>query len=431
MTTIGILGGGLSAISLQHLLSHPNEILEKEDRVGGLCRSFTKDGFTYDVGGHILFSKDEPVMEFVKDILGANIRRCRRENKILYKNRFVKYPFENGLSALDKDDIYDCLIGFLRNPYPPPTDFEGWIYHRFGKGIAEKYLIPYNRKIWKTPLTQMGLEWVERVPKPPLEDIVKSAVGIETEGYLHQLYFLYPQSGGIEALIQSLLKPQSSIQTAFPIRHIQKKGDGWLISDGSRERIYPKIVSTLPIKEAVSLFENVPPQVKSAAEGLRHNAVRVMMIGVNNESLLDKSAVYLPSPDIWAHRICYMGFFSPQNVPPGKSSLIAEITTHQDHELYHVSGDVLLERTADQLHAVGVINKKDIIATDIKDFEYGYVVYDLEYKKNLAVVKGYFESLGIILHGRFAEYEYINMDEVIKRSMRLADRLNGEYLSQA
>ena len=32
----------------------------------------------------------------------------------------------------------------------------------------------------------MSLDWVEgRVPKPPLEDVIKAAVGVETEGYTY------------------------------------------------------------------------------------------------------------------------------------------------------------------------------------------------------------------------------------------------------
>ncbi len=421
----GILGGGLSGIALQSFLNSESEILEKEDRVGGLCRTFNKDGFYYDIGGHILFSKDQKIMEFIRTALGKNINACKRKNDIFFKDRFVKYPFENGLGALDKEDIFDCLIGYLKNDHPKPSNFLEWIYHTFGDGIAEKYLVPYNKKIWKTPLDKMGLEWVERVPKPPMEDIVKSALGIETEGYVHQLYFYYPAEGGIEGLIKALLKDNAKVTAGYEVREIRKRDDMWIVSNGKKERSYDRLVLTIPVKEAVKCIDNVPKVVSDAADALRHNSVRVVLVGVNNESLFDKSAIYIPSVDITPHRICYMGYFSKNNVPSGKSSLMAEVTTHEGHELYKLSDDDLIQKVVDEIHKAGFINKQDVVATDVKNLEYGYVVYDADYRKNVEIVRDYFAGIGIELHGRFAEFDYINMDEVIRRSMKLADKLNG------
>ena len=93
------------------------------------------------------------------------------------------------------------MIDYLKNDSPEPANLEEWGYHAFGRSISEKYFLPYNRKIWKTEPREMGLDWVGRVPKPPVEDVVKSALGIETEGYTHQLHFRYPLRGGFEALV--------------------------------------------------------------------------------------------------------------------------------------------------------------------------------------------------------------------------------------
>jgi len=427
--SIGILGGGLSGLALQRFLNVDSEVLEKEDRVGGLCRTFDKDGFKYDVGGHILFSKNEQIMDFVKSELGDNKNECKRKNDIFFKDRFVKYPFENGLGALDKEDIYDCLIGFLQNDYKKPENFNDWIYYTFGKGIAEKYLVPYNKKIWKTPLEEMSLEWVERVPRPPVEDVVKSALGIETEGYVHQLYFYYPTNGGIEGLINAMVrntnKSTSKITVNYEINKITKNNDKWIVSDGKCEKEYDKLVVTIPVKEVVKYIDNIPENVLKAVSSLRHNTVRVVLVGVNNESLFDKSAIYIPSMDVIPHRVCYMGYFSKNNVPNGKSSLMAEITTNKGHELYNVSDGVLSEMIVNDMHKLGFISKQDVVAADVKNLEYGYVVYDTDYYKNVKIVRDYFSSIGIILHGRFAEFDYINMDEVIRRSMVLGEKLRG------
>ncbi|MBN2136877.1 MAG: FAD-dependent oxidoreductase [Sedimentisphaerales bacterium] len=422
---IGILGGGLSAIALGGQLAHDFEILEKEERPGGLCRSFQKEGFRYDLGGHILFSKDESVMEFVRDALGDNANRCRRNNKIFFKGRYVKYPFENGLGDLEKEDIYKCLAGFLKNEHKRPRNFKEWIYYTFGDGIAEAYLIPYNRKIWKCPLEKMAMEWVERIPRPPVEDIIKSAIGIETEGYLHQLYFHYPARGGIEALVKALIADGKPVTTGFEVTGIRRKRGEWIVSNGCEEKMFEKIVVTMPVLKALECMDDVPGDVLRAARSLVHNRVRVVMVGVNNTSLLDKSAIYFPSPEVVFHRACFMGYFSVSNVPSGQSSLIAEVTANGRDEVGEICDSGLVERVIDDLARLGVIDEKDVVTTDVTNIEYGYVVYDSNYAANVRIVRGYASSLGIELLGRFGEFEYLNMDEVIRRSHRLAEKLNA------
>jgi len=291
---IGIIGGGLSGISFQHYLNHPSEILEKNSNIGGLCRTFEKDGFYYDIGGHILFSTNTKIMKIINDILNPNIHYCKRNNKILFKNKYIKYPFENGLSSLDKEDIIDCLLTFIENPNKSYSNFEEWIYYTFGKGIADRYLIPYNNKIWKTKLSDMNTEWVDRIPKPPLEDIIKSAIGIETEGYVHQLNFGYPIKGGIQSLVESFIKETSKIKTNINIKSIYLKNKKWIISTDSEQFEFDKIVNTAPLEEIIPLIINVPQDIVNAVNKLKYNAVRVVMIGINNQSLLDKSAVYIP-----------------------------------------------------------------------------------------------------------------------------------------
>ncbi|MCX5848678.1 MAG: FAD-dependent oxidoreductase [Deltaproteobacteria bacterium] len=421
---IGILGGGISGITLQRFLNHPSEILEMEKTPGGLCRTFWKDGFGYDIGGHILFSKYEHVNNLVTEILGENVNHCRRENKILFKGKYMKYPFENDLAALDVEDRYECLIGYLKNDYPPPSNLAEWAYHTFGKGIAEKYLIPYNNKIWKMNPSQISLEWVERIPKPPMEDIVKSALGIQTEGYLHQLFFRYPLSGGFESVIKQMTKKAMPLETGFKVRNIIRKSGGWQVSDGSRTREFEHIVISFPIHDALKCFQDAPNDILNVVEALRYTSIRIVFIAVNNESLMDKSAFYIPDPLVLPHRVCYMGFFSPNMVKSASSSLIAEITVRPGDELDRMSDAALIEKTVRDLESLGILNHSDIISSETRRFEYAYPIYDKNYSDNTKRMRAYFEEQKIDLLGRFAEFEYINFDECVHRAMLMAQKLN-------
>jgi len=424
---IGILGGGLSGVALAHYLKYPTEILEAGDRVGGLCKTFIKDGFSYDAGGHILFSKRKEINDIVDQILVGNLNQCKRNNKILLNGRYLKYPFENDLGSLTKEDNYACLIDFFKKNYPEPKiNLKEWAYYYFGRSISEKYFIPYNEKIWNCPAEQLSLKLVERIPRPPLEDIVKSALGIETEGYLHQLYFRYPALGGIEALIKSLLPDKQKIELNYKIKKINRSASGWKVSNQQIEKEFEKIIISFPIHEAIACLNGVPTEVKTAVKNLRFNSIAIVMLAVNNESLLDKSAIYIPDKTVLPHRVCFMGYFSKNLIKPGTSSLIAEITTNSGDGIHELTDDEIIAKVKNDLDRIGVINKNNVIASDITKFKYGYPVYNLDYSHNIKIVKNYFASLNIDLCGRFAEFEYINMDECLKRAIYLSDKLNKE-----
>src|SRR5207245_6542685 len=133
--TIGILGGGISGISLAAQLDENVEILEKRARIGVLCGSIIDQGFTFDAAGpHIMFSKNKEVLGLMVSVLGENVQQRRRENKIWFKGRLVKYPFENDLASLPKEDNFDCIYGYIVNPHvnEKPTSLAQWSYVTFG-----------------------------------------------------------------------------------------------------------------------------------------------------------------------------------------------------------------------------------------------------------------------------------------------------------
>lgn len=428
---IGILGGGLAGITIAAHLEQDCEVLEKESRGGGHCQTVQEHGFTYDAGGpHIIFSRNQDMVDYMVSLLDGNVHRARRNNKIFYRGRYVKYPFENGLYDLDPQDRFECLYHYVRNDYPSPkNNFKEWIYHHFGKGLAEKYLIPYNEKIWNVPAEQLGLEWVEgRVPKPPIEDVIKAAVGVETEGYTHQLYFNYPLHGGIESLPRALERCVRKVTPGFAVERVWKERDVWCVSDGRITKRFSGLVSTIPIQELAHALEGTPPEVLNAVDSLRYNSLVTVAVGLASARLPDYTAIYVPDPEIRFHRLSFPAVFSPHNAPSGKSIIEAEITTNPGDGTHELSDEAILADVVGDLGSMDLVRPGEVCYGRVLRTKYGYVVQDHDCRRNLNLAKAYFERIGIPLCGRVAEFEYINMDVCIDRARKVAGRLNSASL---
>ena len=424
-TLTAILGGGLAGLSTAYFLKDNCFVLEENNELGGLCRSFKKDGFVYDLGGHILFSKNKKILSEMVSWLGNNVGKKYRKNQVWYKDRFVKYPFENGLYSLDKKEIFDCLMGYLINENKEPKNLEEWCKYTFGNGIAEKYLIPYNEKIWKHDLKNISTHWVERIPKPPMNDIIKSAIGIRTEGYKHQLHFYYPKIGGINSLINFLQNNVKNIEKGFKVTEIKKKNNKWKVSNGSQIKEFDRIISSIPVFDLISCLDGVPAEVKGALKRLNYNSLIVVLIGIKNETFNNKTAIYIPDRNILPHRVCFMKYFSNKNAPEGCSHLIAEITVKPNDALLKMKNSTIVEKVSSQLERICGFSKKEIISTDIQRVKYAYVIYDKNYSKNTDIVFSYLNDLGIYCTGRFGTFQYINMDTCVEMSKRLVRSLNG------
>ncbi len=421
---IGILGGGISGIALAAHLGEDVDILEKRPRIGGLCGAIIENGFTFDAAGpHIMFSKNKPVLQLMIDVLDGNVREGRRENRIWFKGRLVKYPFENDLAALPKEDNFECIYGYIVNPRAndTPSNLADWSYKTFGAGISEKYFIPYNKKIWNYDPSKLGLEFVSRIPKPPMEDVLKSSIGIPTEGYLHQLYFSYPEEGGFESIVHGFAKRvRGEIHTNCRVVSVLRDNDRWRVITEDGERSYRVLVSTLPIHELLPIWQNAPPEAKEAANKLVYNALINVLLGFSEDRGYPYTAVYLPDPEILFHRISFPKAFSPRCVPDGHSSLMAEITTNDE-----ISDDDVLQRVIGDLVKTEFIDPATIVYKKVVRFKYGYPVYDLDYHANVAAMRAAVEREGLHLLGRFAQFDYINSDVCVERALALADKLRS------
>lgn len=158
-------------------------------------------------------------------------------------------------------------------------------------------------------------------------------------------------------------------------------------------------------------------EVIEAVNNLKFNSLITVGIGVDKPKLNDFSWLYIPDKDVLTHRVSFPSNYSPYVAPQGKFSVLAEITYREGDEISKMKDKEIAERTVEDLDRLGIINKDDVILTTVYRFKYAYVIYDLEYKKNLKTIFAYLKTVGIDSIGRFGGWEYANMDAVVKTVM--------------
>ncbi len=416
--SIGILGGGLSGLAIGYHLRDNFEIIEKEERPGGLLRSQNADGYTFDIGGsHILFSKNRSVLNEMLKFMDGAIKH-RRRTFIYYQNRFIKYPFENGIYALSPEERYEILIDLIKNlncRERKPKNLEDFFVQKFGRKMTEMYFKPYNEKLWRRKMEDISVEWaLSRVPNPPLEDILRSLVGIETDGYVHQLNFYYPFRGGFEGFVNNLASTlRDKIITGEEVKEM-KFEDGKVIVKGKEDHTYDSVISTIPLP---SLGKTVGGKIKSLANDLHYNSVTVVGLGVRGE-FPDYHWIYVPQKDIAFYRISFLHNYSQNMAPEGRASLIVEISHGPDEDI----GDPV-DLAIDGLEKMGF--KFDVEVSGYWTNKYAYVVYDAFREKNIEKIKKELDKMGVILAGRFGLWEYMTMDDVWNNAKSVAKKVDA------
>jgi protoporphyrinogen oxidase len=278
---------------------------------------------------------------------------------------------------------------------------------------------PYNVKVWKRGLEEITSDWVAgRVPDAPIDDVLRSAVGIRTEGYTHQSIFYYPKKGGFQAItdgIATTVLPRVRLQT--PVKDVVKKGSGWRVNGEE----FDLVVSTLPLTDLPDLLRDMPADAASAMRGLEYNGLVCVLVALDRAEHPDLSWVYLPHESQGpTNRVTYMSNYSPGNAPAGKTSFLCEITLPGGARAAKTPGSELEASVISGLENAGLLRRDEILFHDRSFVRHAYVVFDHRYGERRKTALGWLENAGILPLGRFGRFEYDNSDQCVIKSRALA-----------
>ena len=462
-----VIGAGPTGLSAVYHLGEDSILIEQNSRVGGWCRSIDVNGFTFDYAGHIMFSNEPYVHQLYRTLLGDNVHWQDREAWIYSKNVYTRYPFQGALYGLPPKVIQECIVGAIESRFGAlksakpdarkangqsrtcdaevadccadgileasaplaeakgvPRNFEEFIYKVWGAGIAKHFAIPYNRKLWAVPLTEMETSWLGgRVPLPDLEEMIEGALSPVPKPMGPNARFGYPLRGGFQKLMDGWLPHlKGDIRLNSRVVKVSPGSHTVTLSDGA-ELQYDHLISTMPLPVLVrQLGDEAPADIREAAGSLRHVSIRCVHIGVGRENLTEKHWIYYPEDTVF-HRIFVQGNASPYCNPPGGFGLTCEIS-YSAHKPLPCDGDGLVRRCVEDCRRVGMLKPEDPIwATAQCDLPHAYVVYDHGRAAAVARIRDWLAERDILLAGRYSEWEYYNSDHAFIAGKKAAERV--------
>ena len=301
-------------------------------------------------------------------------------------------------------------------------NFEQFIHTMWGSGIARHFAIPYNKKLWTVPLSEMETSWLGgRVPLPDLEEIIEGALEPVAKPMGPNARFGYPLQGGFQALMNGFLPHlKGTLALNADVVQLSALQRVVTLADGRRYR-YDHLISTMPLPALIDMIgDEAPADVRRAAQGLRHISVRCVNLGIGRENLTEKHWIYYPEETIF-HRIFVQGNASPGCNPPGGFGLTCEIS-YSAYKPLPCDGQALIDRCLRDCISVGLVREDDVVLTSNQvDMPYAYVIYDHARAANVATVKDWLAQHDIVLAGRYSEWEYYNSDHAFIAGKKAAE----------
>lgn len=392
-----ILGAGPAGLTFANRLLESGEdsflIVEKEIEAGGLCRSKQVDGSPLDIGGgHILDVKKENVLNFLfKFMPKTEWDEYDRISTIKLEKNEIDYPFESNIWQFPIEIQLQYLLSISETVSDQnkkmPKKFVEWIYWKLGEKIATDYMIPYNEKIWSIDLNKLGTYWLYKLPDVSLSDTILSCLQKKPSGNMPaHAKFLYPKKYGYGEVWKRMAeKLNGKILYETQVKTIDHKNR--IVNDTYQAS---KIIVTVPWKE-LNFSHNIPKSIQTAIDTLEYSSIRVTYYDKNEDTKAHWT--YIPDKSVPHHRVLYRSNFCP-----GSRGYWTEMNEKR-------AG--LLKEKSNWHHT----NK------------YAYPLNTIEKPKAIGKILDYFSKKSIYGLGRWGEWEHMNSDVVVDRSLAFADKL--------
>ena len=442
-----IVGGGPAGISAAKALAEhqiPSLILEKDQQVGGLCKTVEYRGFRCDIGGHRFFTKNKEIQESWEKTLGEEFLVRSRLSRIYYRARFFYYPLRvgNALLGLGPMESLRILYSYLKShlfPIKPELTFENWVSNRFGQVLYNIFFKTYTEKVWGIPCTTLSADWAaQRIRNLSLGRALLNAVGVSNGGKVASLIdnFHYPRLGPgqmYETMAGQVTAKGGQVrlgQNVVEIHHERDRVKGIFSVTGEGGHLIPcsHCFSSMPITELVQKMRPRPPDtVMAAAFSLRYRSLITVNLLFHNSTTLPDNWIYLHSPEVRAGRLQLYRNWSPAMVPSGNNSSIGfEYFCSEGDQLWHASDADLIQQAICDLSHLGFYSEHDVRDGFVVRYAKAYPVYEDGYDRHISTIRAWLSQFSnLYCIGRYGQFRYNNMDHSMMTGILAARRMMG------
>ena len=419
--SVAIVGAGIAGASCARLLQDRGincVVFEASKVPGGLVKCTRTDGNLFHrTGGHVFNTKDPKVANWFWLLFDQTVEFCRHDRRaiIWLEDRFINYPIENHIQELQPDTAAAAVSDLLtihaqrRDSALRTTglNFEDFLLATFGRTLCDAYFLPYNKKIWGDDLSQISIEWLHgKLPMPTARDILTANILRREEQEMVHSSFYYPKESGSQHIVDRLLRGcELRLSSSVTSMEAGKK-----IRIG--QEVFDAAIYTGDVRCLSDILETQVPELL-ALMGLKSNGTTTVLCSCDANPY---SWVYVPNPKLASHRIIMTGNFSAANnasvLRPNRISCTLEF-----------SGVATDEQICSAIKILP-FNLREI---DRNYETNSYILQDEATRTLIANARGYLQAHNVWLCGRFAEWEYFNMDAVMASAMKVVDELCARW----
>jgi protoporphyrinogen oxidase len=421
-----IVGAGPSGLTVASRLGGNHIILESSGRVGGLCQSRQVGGATFDIGGHSFHTPYQEVLDFVEHNSAALLYAQTRDATVYCNGEIIPYPFQRNYHLLEKDDIKkECENGLravqAERDKPIPNNFLEAIQGRFGAGILNHFLLPYNKKIWRRDLRTMSVNWVpERISPPTGERQESIERARERVALAQDTKVRYPNIGGFEQIFIDIAKNINEIKFDSKVINIDLKNRNLTTAAGNSFD-WDRIVWTGPIDQLVRTVSETPDPIYHLAGQLEKLSLCLTYVVVNRRLTNVPHRMYVHEP-VWPfHKVVFNNTSSPTLKEEPHHGIMAESSISLIGEFQPQD---IRDKFIEFLVRAKILKSVEEIICDTHEIiEYAYPVPKIGTVEIVKAIQEYFLTRNIFCLGRFGTWQYLNSDGCIRNALTLADEL--------
>lgn len=443
-----VLGAGIAGLSSSYHLGHENCIIfEKNNYHGGHIHSEKFNGFTWDEGPHVSFTKNE----YVKNLFAESVNNNFIEHEVYtvnyYKGNWIPHPAQSNFWAITDPLRSECINSFIQQrecvEETIPNNYEQWLKKAFGEKFAEEFPCKYTWKYWATKPEKMSTEWIgKRVFYPSQKDVIEGSKGPLPNQTHYITQARYPIKGGYFSFSDKI-RENANIWFNKKIVKISLK-ERRLFFENNDYIQYEKLINTIPLPEFIEMSD-VSQEIKHKAKELNYTSLLLVNVIANHETIRSENWIYVYDEDKYSTRINCTDLLSPENGIKGKTGIQVEVYFSRDKKK-EISDDEIAKKVITELVEMSLIKSADLVESYFtKWLPWANIIFDLNTRNNLNIVLNELTNYGmnreyddlepmtewdekfnrkeclcdIILAGRFGQWKYYWTDDCV---------LRGKYL---